>query len=77
MLIPELIDTLCLEGAEYLGLLPTELEARIVAEAEAAPLLVAPVLEVVSAESAAGLQMDPQDLCQRPLVQVDFPQIQA
>jgi hypothetical protein len=44
-----------LKGAEYLGLLATELEARIVAEPEAAPLLVAPVLQVVTAEGSAGL----------------------
>ena len=51
--------------------------AGVVAEPEAAPLLIAPVLEVVAAEGAAGLQVQPQDLREGPLVKVDLPQTQA
>ena len=75
--LPELVDTLCVESPQDLGLVSTELEPGVVAEPEAAPLLIAPVLEVVAAEGAAGLQVQPQDLREGPLVKVDLPQTQA
>jgi hypothetical protein len=75
--LPELVNALRLKGAEDLWLLATELEAGIVAEPEAAALLVAPVLEVVAAEGAARLQVQAQHLGERPLVQVHLAQAQA